>query len=148
MTKQQTNAPILPPGLLPDLSAVQSKLNAGLSKAQDLTDRVMAYGRGNVDAVLQGSRLWADETRKVVDRAVSTAQTAAKQTVETGKALAAARSTEAFVSAQATGARTALDLVSAETKALTDIAATLTQQTLTTIGDRAGAAREIFARAA
>ena len=42
---------------------------------------------------------------------LSAVKTAGRQTVETGKALAAARSPEAFVAANASGVRAALELV-------------------------------------
>ena len=149
MTEQTTTVQTtVPKPSFPSLDTVQSRLNAGLAKAQDVTDRIMAYGRGNIDATLQNSRIWADGTRTIYDRVLGTVKTTARLTVETGKALAAARSPEAFVTAQANGVRTALELVSTETQALAETATGLTRQSLTVIADRADAARAIFRHAA
>jgi hypothetical protein len=72
MTKQTTIDPTaIPNAPLPNLDVVQSKLNSGLAKAQDVTDRVLAYGRGNIDATLQSNRIWADGTRTILDRVLS-----------------------------------------------------------------------------
>jgi len=134
------------PALNPD--TVQSKLNAGLAKAQDVTDRMIAYGRSNIDAALQSNRIWTDGTRAILDRVLSAAKTAGRQTVETGKTLAAARSPQAFVAAQANGVRAALELVSTEAHALTETTGGLAKQSLTVIADRADAATAIFKHAA
>jgi hypothetical protein len=149
MTNQTTTGPIpVPTASLLNLETGQSKLNAGLAKAQDVTDRVMAYGRGNIDAALQGNRIWADGTRTICDRLLGAAKTAARQTGETVKALAAARSPEVLVTVQANGIRAALELVSTETQALTETATGLAKQSLSVIADRADAAHTIFKRAA
>jgi hypothetical protein len=106
MTNETTISPTaIPNAPLPKLDAVHSKLNASLAKALEVTDRVIAYGRGNIDATLHGNRIWAEGTRAIRDRVLSAVKTTGRQTVETGKALAAARSPEAFVAAQANGVR-------------------------------------------
>ena len=69
-TTVQTSVPKPP---FPTLDSVQSRLNAGLAKAQDVTDRIMVYGRGNIDATLQGGRIWADGTRTIRDREIGRA---------------------------------------------------------------------------
>ena|SRR5689334_13305610 len=149
MTEQTTTVQTaVPKASILSLDTVQSRLNAGLAKAQDVTDRVMAYGRGNIDATLQGGRIWADGTRTVYDRVLGAVKTTARLTAETGKALAAARSPEAFVTAQANGVRAALELVSTETQALAETANGLTRQSLAVIADRADAACAIFKHAA
>jgi len=149
MTKETTISPTaIPNAPLPNVDTVQSKLNSRRAKAQDLTDRVLAYGRGNIDATLQSNRIWADGTRTILDRALSAVKTAGRQTVETGKALAAARSPEAFVGAQASGVRAALELVSTETHALTETATGLAKQSLAVAAERANAAGTLFKRAA
>ena len=132
----------------PKLDAVHSKVNASLAKALEVTDRVITYGRGNIDATLLGSRIWAEGTRAIRDRVLGAVKMAGRQTVETGKALAAARSPEAFVAAQANGVRAALELVSTETQALTETSTGLAKQSLAVIADRADAAGTIFKRAA
>ena len=149
MTEQTTTVQTaVPKPSFPSLDTVQSRLNTGLAKAQDVTDRIMVYGRGNIDATLQGGRIWADGTRTIRDRVLGAVKTTARLTVETDKALAAARSPEAFVTAQADGVRAALELVSTETQALTETATGLTRQSLAVIADRADAARAIFRHAA
>jgi len=113
-----------------------------------VTGRVVVYGQGNIGATLQGNRIWVDGTRTIYDRVLGAMKAAAQQTVETGRALAAAHSPEAFVAAQANGVRAALELVSTETQALTETATELTKQSLAVIVDRADAARAIFKHAA
>lgn len=137
-----TNAPLL------NLDTVQSKLNASLVKAQALTDRVMAYGRGNIDATLQGNRIWAEGTRTISEHVLGAVKAAARQTVETGKALVTARSPEALVAAQATGVRAALELVSSKTQVLAETVTGLAKQSLSLIADRADSASAIFKHAA
>jgi phasin family protein len=149
MTKQTTIDPTaVPDAPLPNLDTVQSKLNSGLAKAQDVNGRVLAYGRGNIDATVQSNRVWADGTRTILDRVLSAVKTAGRQTIETGKALAAARSPEAFVAAQANGVRAALERVSTEAQSLAETASGLAKQSLAVIADRADAAGAIFKQAA
>lgn len=149
MTKETTISPTaIPNAPLPNLDAVRSKLNASLAKALEVTDRVMTYGRGNIDATLQGNHIWAEGTRAICDRILGAVKTAGRQTVETGKALAAARSPGAFVAAQASGVRAALELASTETQALTETATGVAKQSLAVIAERADAAGTIFKHAA
>jgi hypothetical protein len=149
MTNETTLSPTaISNAPFPNLNAVHSKLNASLAKAQEVTDRVIIYGRGNIDATLQGNRIWAGGTRAICSRVLSAMKIAGRQTVEAGKALAAARSPEAFVAAQANGVRAALELVSTETQALTEAATGLARQSLGVIADRVDAAGTIFKRAA
>jgi hypothetical protein len=149
MTNETTLSPTaISNAPFPNLNAVHSKLNASLAKAQEVTDRVIIYGRGNIDATLQGNRIWAGGTRAICSRVLSAMKIAGRQTVETGKALAAARSPEAFVAAQANGVRAALELVSTETQALTEAATGLARLSLGVIADRVDAAGTIFKRAA
>jgi hypothetical protein len=148
MTNETTINPTATPNApFPKLDAVHPKVNASLAKALEVTDRVISQGRGNIDATLLGNRIWAEGTRAIRDRVLSAAKMAGRQTVETGKALAA-RSPEAFVAAQANGVRAALELVSTETQALTETATGLAKQSLAVIADRADAAGTIFKRAA
>jgi hypothetical protein len=141
-TISQTNSQLL------NLDIVQSKLNAGLTKAQDVADRVLAYGRGNIDATLQGNRIWADGTRTIGEHVLGAVKTAARQVAETSKALVAARSPEALVAAQATGVRAALELVSTESQVVAETVTGLAKQSLSVIADRADAAGAIFKHAA
>lgn len=134
--------------IVPDLEVIQTRLNAGLAKAQELTDRIMAYGRDIIEAAVQGSRIWANGTQNISDRAISAIQSLARETVTAGKALAAARSPEAIADAHTNGLRAALEIISNETKAVTETTTALTTESLSVLANRVTAAREVFTKAA
>src|SRR4051794_34586280 len=65
--------------IVPDLEVVQTRLNAGLAKAQEFTDRFTVYSRDNIEAAVQGGRIWADGTQKISNRVIFAIQSLARE---------------------------------------------------------------------
>lgn len=126
----------------------QAKVKEGMEKAMKTAEDLVAFGQGNVEAVVKSSQIWASGVQDLSKQVAATTQAVFDETLSTFKALTSVRSLKDAMDLQAAFARSALEKTLAESGKLTDASFKLTEQTLAPITARVTLAVEKFAKAA
>ena len=126
----------------------QAKVKEGMEKAMKTAEELVAFGQGNVEAVVKSSQIWASGMQDLSKQIAASAQASLDETLSTFKALTSVRSLKDAVDLQAAFARSTLEKTLAESGKLTDASFKLTEQALAPITARVTLAVEKFAKAA
>src|SRR6185312_3410482 len=126
----------------------QAKVKQGMEKAMKTAEELVAFGQGNVEAMVRSSQIWASGMQDLSKQIAASAQASLDETLSTFKALTSVRSLKDAVDLQAAFARSTLEKTLAESGKLTDASFKLTEQALAPITARVTLAVEKFAKAA
>jgi phasin family protein len=135
-------------GTVAGLEKTQAEVKANMEKAMKTAEDFMAFGQGNVEAMLKSGQIWAEGVQGLGKTFAATAQAQLDQTMNTFKALAGVKSLKEAIDLQTNLARSSVEIVVAETGKLTDASMKLAEQTLAPITARVTRAGEKFGRAA
>jgi phasin family protein len=124
----------------------QAEARNNVEKAMKTAEDMMAFGQGNVEALVKSGQIWAAGMQEIGRQFAASAQAHLDQTVSTFKALTSVRSLKEAVDLQSTLARTSMEKAVAESGKLTDASLKLAEQTFAPITARMSVAVETFGR--
>ena len=126
----------------------QAKVKQGMEKAMKTAEELVAFGQGNVEAMVKSGQVWAAGVQDIGKQMAATAQASFEETVSTFKALSSVKSLKDAFDLQANFARSAMEKTMAESGKLTDASLKLTEQAMAPLTARVSLAVEKFARSA
>ena len=126
----------------------QAKVKEGMEKAMKTAEELVAFGQGNVEAMVRSSQIWAAGLQDISKLIAANAQASFDETMSTFKALSSAKSLKDAFELQASLARTTIEKTLAESGKLTDASMKLTEQTLAPLTARVSLAVEKFTKVA
>jgi phasin family protein len=128
--------------------ATQAKMKEGVEKAMKTAEEFVTFSRGNLEAVMKSSQIWATGVQDLSKHFAAAAQASLNDSMSAFKALTSAKSLKDAFELQSSFARAALEKSLAESGKLTDASFKLTEQALAPITARVTVAVEKFAKAA
>jgi phasin family protein len=126
----------------------QAKVKEGMEKAMKTAEELVAFGQGNVEAMMKCGQIWTAGVQDISKQMAATAQASFDETMATFKALSSVKSLKDAMDLQAGLARSALEKTLAESGKLTDASFRLTEQAMAPITARMSLAVEKFAKSA
>jgi phasin family protein len=129
-------------------SETQAKVKQGMEKAMKTAEELVAFGQGNVEAMVKSGQVWAAGVQDIGKQIAATAQASFDDTMSTFKAMSSVKSLKDAFDLQASLARSTLEKTVAESGKLTDASMKLTEQALAPLTARVNLAMEKFAKAA
>jgi phasin family protein len=114
----------------------QAKVKAGMEKAMKTAEEMVAFGQGNVEALVKSGQIWATGMQDLGKQMAATAQASFEETMATFKAFSSVKSLKDAFDLQANLARSTMEKTLAESGKLTDASMKLTEQTLAPITAR------------
>jgi phasin family protein len=130
------------------LEATQATMQEGMVKAMKTAEDFVAFGQGNMEAVMKSSQIWAAGFQDLSKHLAATAQATFDQTFSTFKALSGVKSFKDAFDIQSSFARATLEKTMTESGKLTETSFKLTEQAMAPITARMTLAVEKFAKAA
>ncbi len=131
-----------------EFAETQAKVKAGMEKAMKTAEEMVAFGQGNVEALVKSGQIWATGMQDLGKQMAATAQASFEETMATFKAFSSVKSLKDAFDLQANLARSTMEKTLAESGKLTDASMKLTEQTLAPITARVSMAVEKFAKSA
>jgi phasin family protein len=125
----------------------QAKVKEGVEKAMKTAEEFMAFGQGNLEAMLKSGQIWAAGMQDLSKQFAATAQASFDETMSTFKAMTSVKSLKDAMDLQASLARSTMEKTLAESGKLTDASFKLTEQAIAPITARVTLAVEKFAKA-
>ena len=119
-----------------------------MDKAINSAEQIVAFGQGNMEAVMKAGQIWAAGVQDLGKHLAATAQSHLDETMAGVKTLGAVKSLKEAMDLQAGMARTAVEKMLSETGKLTDASMRLAEQTMAPIAARVTLASESFAKTA
>jgi phasin family protein len=126
----------------------QAKMKEGMEKAMKTAEEFVAFGQGNLEALLKSGQIWAAGVQDLSKQVAATAQASFDETVSTFKAMTTVKSLKDAMDLQANLARSTMEKTLAESGKLTDASFKLAEQTIAPITARVTLAVEKFAKSA
>ncbi len=126
----------------------QAKVKEGMDKAMKTAEELMAFGQGNIEAMVKSGQIWAAGVQDISKQVAATAQASLDETMATFKALAGVKSLKDAIDLQSSLARSTFEKTLAESGKLTDASLKLTEQALAPLTARVSLAVEKFAKSA
>jgi phasin family protein len=126
----------------------QAKVKEGMEKAMKTAEELVAFGQGNMEALVKSGQIWAAGVQDISKQIAANAQASFDETMSTFKAFSSVKSLKDAFDLQANLARATMEKTLAESGKLTDASLKLTEQTLAPITARVSLAVEKFAKSA
>jgi phasin family protein len=120
----------------------------GMEKVMKTAEEFVAFGQGNVDAIVKSSQIWAAGVQDLTKQVAATAQAQFDETMSVFKALTSVKYLKDAFELQSSFARAALEKSVTESSRLTDASLKLTEQAMAPITARVTTAVESFSKAA
>ncbi len=117
-----------------------------MDKAIKTTEELVAFGQGNVEALVKSSQIWAAGVQDLGKHFAATAQASMDETMATVKAISGVKSLKEALDLQSSFAKTAMEKMLAETGKITDASMKLAEQAIAPLTERVTIATEKFAR--
>jgi phasin family protein len=130
------------------LTETQAKVKESMEKAMKTAEELVAFGQGNVEAMVKSGQVWAAGMQDISKQIAANAQASFDETLSTFKAFTSVKSLKDAFDLQATFARSTMEKTLAESGKLTDASLKLTEQTLAPLTARVSLAVEKFAKSA
>lgn len=124
----------------------QAKVKEGMDKAMKTAEEFVAFGQGNMEALMRSGQIWSAGMQELSRQMAATAQASIEETVSTFKALSGVKSLKDAMDLQATLARSTMEKTFSESGKLTDASFKLAEQTLAPLTARMTLAVEKFAK--
>ena len=126
----------------------QAKVKEGMEKAMKTAEELVAFGQGNVEAIMRSGQIWAAESQAISKTMATTAQTHLDQTMSAWKALTTVKSLKEAADLRGSLAQRSVQTAFAEAGKLTDATMRLAEQTMAPIVERFTLVTEKFTRPA
>jgi phasin family protein len=133
---------------LAEIGQTQVHMQEGMEKAMRTAEEIMAFGQGNVAALVRSGQIWAAGLQDLSKQLAASTQGRIADTVAALKALAGAKSLEDAIELQTGLARTAIEKTVTESGRITETSLKLAEQALAPVRARVSLAVERFGRAA
>jgi phasin family protein len=130
------------------VEATQAKVKQGMEKAMKTAEEFVAFGQGNVEALVKSSQIWVSGVQDLSKSFAAAAQASMEEGISTFKALTSVKSMKEAFDLQAAYARSTLEKTVAESGKLTDASFKLTEQAMAPITARVTVVVEKFSKAA
>lgn len=127
-------------------SETQAKMKEGMDQAMKTAEELVAFGQGNMEAVMKSGQIWSSGMQDLSRQMAATAQASFEETVSTFKALSGVKSLKDAMDLQANLARATMEKTFSETGRLTDASFKLAEQALAPLTARMTLAVEKFAK--
>lgn len=124
----------------------QAKMKEGMEKAMKTAEEFVAFGQGNLEALLKSGQIWAAGVQDLSKQMAASAQSSFDETMSTFKAMTSVKSLKDAMDLQASLARSTLEKTLAESGKLTDASFKLTEQAIAPITARVSLAVDKFAK--
>ena len=124
----------------------QARMKEGVEKAMKNAEDFVAFGQGNMEAMMKAGQIWAAGMQDLGKQVAATAQGSMEETMATFKAMGTVKSLKDAIDLQAGLARATIEKTLAESGKLTDASIKLTEQTMAPITARVSLAVEKFAK--
>lgn len=124
----------------------QVKMKEGMDKAMKTAEELVAFGQGNLEAVMKSGQIWTSGMQDLSRQVAASAQASLEETMSTFKALSGVKSLKDAMDLQASLARSTVEKTFAESGRLTDASFKLAEQALAPITARVTLAVEKFAK--
>ncbi|HSU05295.1 MAG TPA: phasin family protein [Acetobacteraceae bacterium] len=128
------------------LESTQARVKEGMEKAMKTAEEFVAFGQGNLEALVKSGQVWAAGVQDLGKQVAATAQSSIEESVSTFKAISAAKSVKDAFDLQASFARSTLEKAISEASRLADASFKLTEQTVAPLTARMSLAVEKFAK--
>jgi len=128
------------------LDAGQVQMKQGMEKAMKTAEELVAFGQGNVEAMVKSSQIWSAGVQDLSKQVAASAQATFDETMSTFKAMTSVKSLKDVFDLQASFARSAFEKSMSESGKLTDASMKLTEQALAPITARMTLAVEKLAK--
>ena len=134
----------------PSAAPIETPLPAkpGMEKVMKTAEEFVAFGQGNVEAIVKSSQIWVAGVQDLSKQVAITAQAQFDETMSVFKAMSGMKSLKDVFDLQSSFARAALEKSVTESGKLTDASLKLTEQALAPITARVTTAVETFSKAA
>ena len=119
----------------------------GMERAMKTAEEALAFGQGNVAALVRSGQIWAAGLQDLGKQVAATAQEQIANTMSAFKAIAGAKSVSDAIEAQAALARNTIERTVAESGRITETSLKLTEQAMAPVAARVSLAVEKFGRA-
>jgi phasin family protein len=130
------------------IATTQATVKQGMDKAMKTAEEFLAFGQGNLDAVVKSSQIWAAGVQDISKQVAATAQANFDETMAMLKSLGTVKSPKDVLDLQANLARASMEKAMAETGKITDASLKLAEQAIAPITARLNLAVETFAKVA
>ena len=126
----------------------QAEVKTNMEKAMKTAEDLVAFGQGNVEALVKSGQIWAAGVQDLTKTVAATAQSQLDETMAVVKALAGVKSPKDALDLQTNLARSFMEKMMAETGKLTETSMKLAEQAWAPLTARMNLAVETFGRAA
>lgn len=124
----------------------QARVKEGVEKAMKTAEEFVAFGQGNLEAMMKSGQIWASGVQDLSKQVAATAQASFEETLSTFKAMASVKSLKDAIDLQTSFARSTMEKAVSESGRLTDASFKLTEQALAPITARVTLAVETFGK--
>jgi phasin family protein len=128
--------------------ATQATMKEGVEKAIENAEDFVAFGQGNLKAMVKSSQIWATGVQDMSKHIAAAAQASFDETLSTFKALTSVTSIKDVFEIQSTFAHSTIEKTMAESGKLTDASFKLTEQAMAPLTARVTLAVEKFGKTA
>jgi len=132
----------------PRIETTETMVKETMEKTMKTAEDFLAFGQGNMDALVKASQIWATGVQDISKQVAATAQASFDESMAAFKALSAVKTPKDALEVQANLARTSVEKAVAETGKLTDASLKLAEQAMAPITARVNMAVEQFAKVA
>jgi phasin family protein len=126
----------------------EAQYKLAMEKAVKTAEEFLAFGQGNLEAVVKSSQIFAAGLQDIGKHLAATARASFEESIATAKAVAGSKSVTEAVQVQSAYARAAAERTIAESSKLTEVSLKLVEQASAPLTARATLAIEKFAKAA
>ncbi len=126
----------------------QAKYKSNMEKAVKTAEEFVAFGQGNMEAVVKSSQIFAAGMQDIGKRFAAHAQASFEESMATAKAVAGSKSVKEALEVQTAYARAAVEKAIAESSKLTEVSLKLVEQASAPLTARMTLAVEKFSKAA
>ena len=130
------------------IEATQVKMKEGVEKAMKTAEEMVAFSKGNIEAIVKSSQIWATGMQDLSKHVAAAAKTSMEDSMAAFKALTSVKSLKDAIELQTSFARSSMEKTIAESGKLTDASVKLTEQALAPITERVSIAVGKFSKAA
>ncbi len=128
------------------IEASQQQFKEGISKTMKTAEEVVAFGQGNVEALIKSGQIWSAGVQDISKQVASSFQASYEEAVSAFKALTSVKSLKEAVDLQVGLARSAVEKSVTESSKYTDASFKLAEQALAPISSRVTLAVEKFSK--
>jgi phasin family protein len=128
------------------VEASQLQMKEGITKTMKTAEEVVAFSRGNVEALIKSGQIWTAGVQDISKQVASSFQASYEEAVSACKALTSVKSLKEAVDLQVGLARSAVEKSVTESSKYTDASFKLAEQAMAPISSRVTLAVEKFSK--